>query len=131
MADVAVIASPATEGKRQALVLREARLGHYQEFSAFYVGTFGLHRAGLSEPVFVRAHSGKGYALVLVGRSGEPFPSELEVFGIVDAVEPRDDTAVDKALWVILGWRIGGVGAPWTMEDLQATGRLYCIPVME
>jgi hypothetical protein len=23
---------------------------------------------------------------------------------------------------------IGGVGAPWTVEDLQATGRLYRIP---
>jgi hypothetical protein len=23
---------------------------------------------------------------------------------------------------------MGGVGAPWTVEDLQATGRLYRIP---
>jgi hypothetical protein len=65
---------------------------------------------------------------VFVGRSGEPFPSGLEVYAIVDALEPVDDEVVDKDLWAILGWMIGGVCAPWTVEDLQATGRLYRIP---
>jgi hypothetical protein len=63
-----------------------------------------------------------------VGRSGEPFPSGLEVYAIVEALEPLDDTAVDKDLWAILGWMVGGAGAPWTVEDLHATGRLYRIP---
>ena len=130
MADVAVIARPVTEGTRQALVLTEDRLGHYPEFGAFFVRTFDLDRVGLSEPGFVRAPSGTVYALVFVGRSGEPFPSGLEVYAIVDALEPLDDTAVDKDLWAILGWMIGGVGAPWTVEDLQATGGLYRIPAM-
>jgi hypothetical protein len=128
MADVAVITRPATEDTRQALVLTEDRLGHYAEFRAFFVRMFDLDRVGLSEPGFVRAPSGTAYALVFVGRSGEPFPSGLEVYAIVDALEPLDDAAVDTDLWAILGWMMGGVGAPWTVEDLQATGRLYRIP---
>jgi hypothetical protein len=128
MADVMVIARPATEDTRQALVLTEDRLGHYPEFLAFFVRTFDLGRVGLSEPGFVRAPSGLGYALVFVGRSGEAFPSGLEVYAIINALEPLDDVLVDKDLWAILGWMIAGVGAPWTVEDLQATGRLYRIP---
>jgi hypothetical protein len=128
MADVAVIARPATEGTRQALVLTEDRLGHYPEFRAFFARTFDLDRVGLSEPGFVRAPSGTTYTLVFVGRSGEPFPSGLEVYAIVDALEPLDDKVVDKDLWAILSWMIGGVGAPWTVEDLHATGQLYRIP---
>jgi hypothetical protein len=128
MADVAIIARPATEGTRHALVLTEDRLGHYPEFRAFFVRTFDLDRVGLSEPGFVRAPSGMAYALVFVGRSGEPFPSGLEIYAIVEALEPLDDAVVDKDLWAILGWMIGGVGAPWTVDDLHATGRLYRIP---
>jgi hypothetical protein len=128
MADVAIIARPVTEGTRQALVLTEDRLGHYPEFCTFFVRTFDLDRVGLSEPSFVRAPSGMAYALVFVGRSGEPFPSGLEIYAIVDALEPLDDAVVDKDLWAILGWMIGSVGAPWTVEDLHATGRLYRIP---
>jgi hypothetical protein len=128
MADVMVIARPATEDTRQALVLTEDRLGHYPEFRDFFVRTFDLGRVGLSEPGFVRAPSGLGYALVFVGRSGEAFPSGLEVYAIINAMEPLDDVLVDKDLWAILGWMIAGVGAPWTVEDLQATGRLYRIP---
>ena len=130
MADVAVIARFATEDTRQALVLTEDRLGHYPEFRAFFVRTFDLDRVGLSEPGFVRAPSGTAYTLVFVGRSGEPIPSGLEGYAIVDALEPLDDKVVDKDLWAILSWMIGGVGAPWTVEDLHATGRLYRIPAM-
>lgn len=129
MEDVAVIAGPAPKGTRQALVPGEDRLGHYPEFRAFFVRTFELDRVGLSEPGFVRAPSGLAYALVFVGRSsGEPFPSGLEICAIVDALEPLDEAAVDRDLWAILGWMIGAVGAPWTVEDRQATGRLYRIP---
>jgi hypothetical protein len=131
MGDVAVIARPATEGTREALVLMEDGLGHYPEFRAFFVRTFDLDRVGLSEPGFVRAPSGMTYALVFVGRSGEPFPSGLEIYAIVEALEPLDYVVVDKDLWAILGWMIGGVGAPWTVEDLHATGRLYRIPAAE
>jgi hypothetical protein len=110
------------------LVPTEDRLGHYPEFRDFFVRTFGLDRAGLSEPGFIRAPSGITYTLVFVGRSGEPFLSGLEMYAIVEALEHLDDTAVDRDLWAILGWMVSGAGAPWTVEDLHATGRLYRIP---
>jgi hypothetical protein len=128
MAAVAIIAKPAAEGTRQALVLTEDRLGHYPEFRDFFVRTFDLGRVGLAEPGFLCAPSGTAYALVFVGRSGEPFPCGLEVYAIVEALEPLDDAAVDKDLWAILDWMVGGVGAPWMVEDLHATGCLYRIP---
>jgi hypothetical protein len=128
MGDVTIIATPAAADTRRALVLTEDRLGHYPEFRDFFVRTFDLDRVGLSEPGFVRAPSGVAYALVFIGRSGEPFPAGLEIYAIVDALEPLDDTTVDKDLWAILAWMIGGVGPPWTVDDLLATGRLYRIP---
>jgi len=128
MAEVTVINRPATEGSRRALVLTEDRLGHYPEFRVFFVRTFDLDRVGLSEPGFVQAPSGLAYALVFVGRSGEPFPAGIEVYAIVPALEPLDDEVVDRDLWAILGWMIDGVGPPWTVDGLQATGRLYRIP---
>jgi hypothetical protein len=128
MADVAVVGRPADKSTRWALVLTEDRVGHYPEFRAFFVRTFGLDRVGLSEPGFVQAPSGLAYALVFIGRSGEPFPAGLEIHAIVPALEPLDDVTIDRDLWAILGWMIDGVGAPWTVEGLQATGRLYRIP---
>jgi hypothetical protein len=128
MADVVVTGRPANEDTRQALVLTEDRVGHYPEFRAFFVRTFDLDRVGLSEPGFVQAPSGLTYALVFIGRSGEPFPAGIEIHAIVPALEPLDDVVVDQDLWAILGWVIEGVGAPWTVEGLHATGRLYRIP---
>jgi len=109
-------------------VLTEDRIGHYAEFRAFFVRTFDLDRVRLSEPGFLRASSGMAYALVFVGRSGEPFPSGVEIYAIIDALEPLNEAVLDRDLWAILGWMIDGVGAPWTVKDLQATGRLYRIP---
>jgi hypothetical protein len=128
MADVAVVPRPNTEGKRLALVLTEDRVGHYPEFRDYFARVFDLDSVGLAEPGFVRAPSGLTYALVFIGRSAEPFPSGVEVYAVVDALEPTDDAAVDSDLWAILGWTIAGVGAPWTVRDLQETGRLYRIP---
>ena len=128
MADVVVIGRPANEDTRQALVLTEDRVGHYPEFRAFFVRTFDLDRVGLSEPGYVQAPSGQIYALVFIGRSGEPFPVGLEIYAIVSALEPLDDMVVDQDLWAILGWMIEEVGAPRTVEGLHATGRLYRIP---
>ena len=122
MSDVTVVAKPSTDGKRLALVLTEDRVGHYPEFRDYFVRTFALDRIGLAEPGFVRAPSGLAYALVFIGRSGEPFPSGVEVYAIIDALEPIDEGVLDSDLWAILGWMISGVGAPWTVGICRRPG---------
>jgi hypothetical protein len=128
MTEVAVIAKPDLQGKRLSFALAEDRVAHYPEFRDFFVRTFDLDRKGLAEPGFVRASSGITYALVFIGRSGEPFPSGVEIHAIVDALEPLEGTILDRDLWSILRWMVGGVGAPWTVEDFDQTGRLYRVP---
>jgi hypothetical protein len=68
------------------------------------------------------------YALVFIGRSGEAFPAGVEIYAIVPALEPLNETTVDRDLWAILGWMIDGVGGDWKVADLEATGRLYRLP---
>jgi hypothetical protein len=128
MTDVTVIAPPRLDGIRRALVLAEDRIGHYPEFRRFFADTFDLDRAGLALPGYVAAPSGGCYALVFIGRSGEPFPSGVEIHALVDALEPLDESIVDRDLWAILRWMIAGVGGDWTVRDLEATGRLYRVP---
>jgi hypothetical protein len=128
MTDVTVIAPPKLDGLRRALVLIEDRIGHYPEFRRFFADTFELDRRGLSEPGYVAAPSGSCYALVFIGRSGEPFPAGVEIHALVPALEPIDEALVDRDLWAILAWMIAGVGGDWTVRDLEATGRLYRTP---
>ena len=128
MTDVTVIAPPRLDGTRRALVLAEDRIGHYPEFRRFFADTFALDRHGLSEPGYVTTPSGGCYALVFIGRSGEPFPAGVEIHALVDALEPLDESVVDRDLWAILRWMIAGVGGDWTVRDLEATGRLYRVP---
>ena len=128
MTEVAVIAKPDLQGKRLSFALAEDRVAHYPEFRDFFARTFDLDRRGLAEPGFVRAPSGTAYAFIFIGRSGEPFPSGVEIHAMVDALEPLDGTILDRDLWSILRWMIGGVGAPWTVEDFDQTGRLYRVP---
>ncbi len=128
MTEVTPVKMPCLEGKRLSFALAEDRLAHYPEFRDFFVRTFDLDRKGLSEPGFVHAPSGGAYALIFIGRSGAPFPSGLEIYAVVDALEPIDGDLLDRDLWSILRWMIGGVGAPWTVEDLDRTGRLYRVP---
>jgi hypothetical protein len=130
MTRIEIVESPELEGKRRALVLTEDRLGHYPEFREFFVSCFALEANGLSRPGYVRAPSGMTYALVFVGRSGEPFPDGLEIYALVDALEPLNDGDIDTDLWALLRWMIEGVGGPWRVEDLDATGELYQLPFL-
>jgi hypothetical protein len=130
MANVVVIKAPEQAGRRRAFVLAEDRVGHYPEFRAFFVRSFDLARVGLTEPGYVRAPSGLDYALIFVGRSGEPFPAGVEIYALIDALEPFDEAVVDRDLWQILSWMIEGVGPPWSVAELEATGRLYRIPAV-
>ena len=124
----AVVPQPSLDGRRLALVLAEDRLGHYPEFSAFFVRTFDLDHVGLTQPGYVRAPSGTVYALIFIGRSGEPFPSGVEIHAVVPALEPIDESAVDRDLWSILRWMIEGIGGEWTSQAMEATGHLFRIP---
>lgn len=128
MNGVSIIPAPSLEGTRLAFVLVEDRLGHYDEFREFFVRSFALDHVGLARPGYLRAASGAVYALVFIGRSGEAFPSGVEIHAVVPALEPLDETQVDRDLWSILQWTVEGVGGPWTVEALQATGRLLRIP---
>jgi hypothetical protein len=129
MTQIQVVENPALDGKRKALVLAEDRVGHYPEFREFFVRRFSLDANGLSRPGYVRAPSGMIYALVFIGRSGEPFPEGLEIYALPDALEPLSDADVDADLWALLRWMIAGVGGEWRVEDLDATGRLYQLSV--
>ena len=128
MSDVKVIGPPPLDGMRRALVLAEDRIGHYPEFHRFFAETFDLDRDGLKQPGYLTAPSGNNYALVFIGRSGEPFPAGVEIHALVPALEPLDEDAVDRDLWAILKWMIAGVGGDWTVHDFEATGRLYRVP---
>jgi hypothetical protein len=128
MTVVSVVPSPSLDGMRLAFVLAEDRIGHYPEFRAFFVRTFELDRIGLARPGHVQAPSGTIYALIFIGRSGEPFPSGVEIHAIAPALEPLDETIVDRDLWSIMHWMIEGIGGEWTSDALDATGRLFRIP---
>jgi hypothetical protein len=129
-AAVRIVPNPGVAGKRRCQLLIEDRVGHYPEFRAFFTRSFDLARIGLQAPGYVAAPSGLVYELCFLGRSGEPFPSGVEVSVLVEALEPFDEAVVDRDLWEILRWMIEGVGAPWSVADLDETGRLYRIPVM-
>jgi hypothetical protein len=128
MSRVEVGTQPELFGKRRALVLVEDRIGHYPEFRDFFSRTFDLDRRGLVEPGYVSAPSGLTYALVFIGRSGEPFPAGVEIHALIPELEPLDDDVVDRDLWAILCWMIEGVGGDWNVPDLAATARLLRIP---
>lgn len=128
MSQITIVDAPDLSAKRQAFVLREERVGHYAEFQAFFARIFDLDRVGLSKPGYLKAPSGMVYEFVFLGRSGEAFPAGLDIFALPDALEPLDDDAVDRDTWAILCWMMDGVGAPWSRDDLEATGRVYRIP---
>src|SRR5260370_26024905 len=130
MTKVEVIEKPSPEGKRTTLVLAEDRVGHYPEFREFFVRRFSLDPNGLSKSGYIRCPSGMIYSLVFVGHSGEPFPDGLEVYALVDALEPVSEENVDTDLWAFLRWMIQGIGGEWKVEDLDSTSRLYQLPFL-
>lgn len=126
--EVAITGKPDLNGKRLSFALAEDRVAHYPEFRDFFVKMFDLNRKGLTEPGYLSAPSGLSYALVFIGRSGEPFPSGVEIYAVVDELEPIGAETLDRDLWAILRWMVAGVGGPWTVEDFDRTGRLYRVP---
>jgi len=45
-------------------------------------------------------------------------------------MEPLNEADVDTDLWAFMRWMIEGVGGPWRVEDLDATGELYQLPFL-
>ncbi|MGA3400372.1 MAG: hypothetical protein ABSC95_14220 [Acetobacteraceae bacterium] len=132
MSKVSIVRAPLLEGTRLAFVLAEDRLGHYPEFRDFFARSFELDDTGLARPGYLHVPSGTVYALIFIGRSGEAFPSGVEIHAVVPALEPIDEAVVDRDLWAILRWVVAGVGGAWTVDALEATGHLFRIPsVME
>jgi hypothetical protein len=128
MSAVTIVVEPDLAATRLEFALAEDRVGHYPEFRDFFVRAFDLDNVGLGRPGYVRASSGLTYALIFIGRSGEAFPSGLEIYAVVEALEPVDGDVLDTDIWAILNWMISGIGPPWTLDDLGATGRLYQVP---
>jgi hypothetical protein len=127
------IISPATlrtQSYRTVFVMVEERLGHYAGFREALVKAFGLtpaHADG-GAPGYFRAASGREYQVVFTSRSGQRFPSGMEIYALVRGFDPVDPEAIDEDIWRFLEWLIPRVGGQWTLEDLKATGKVYRIP---
>lgn len=125
-----VVLDPADrpEGHRGVPLLTEPALGHYPEFRQFVVDAFGFaqDRVGPSGLLDV---DGRHYEVVLLGRSGQDYPSGVEIQALVPGLEPLDERAADTDLWAILQWLVDGVGGEWSADALTTTGRIYRIPV--
>jgi len=50
----------------------------------------------------------------------------MEIYAVVEALEPVAADLVDTDLWAILRWMVGGVGV--SVKDFDAIGRLYRVP---
>ena len=131
MSTLRIIPPPPLAGTRLAYLLAEDRLGHYPEFREFFARAFDLEHVGLARPGYVETASGAIYALVFIGRSGEAFPAGLEIYAVVPALEPFDETQVDRDLWLILRWMMDGIGGAWSAAKLDATGKLYKLVAAE
>ena len=128
---VCTFTQDALQDYRRVFVLKEDRLGHYAEFRDFFIDTFKLDVIGFDKPGYVAGPSGTNYELIFIGRSGEAFPAGVEIYALVDALEPMDDTAVDRDLWELLRWIFGTIGGEWSVAALDDTGRLYRIPAVQ
>jgi len=109
---------------RSVPLLTDPDVGHYPEFAAFLVATFDLIDKQFEAPGLLDV-DGRVYELIFFGRSGRPFPAEVEIAALAPGLEPLDTSQTDQDLWAILEWLVAGVGKPWTVEDLRTTGRIY------
>ncbi|HKB82249.1 MAG TPA: hypothetical protein VKD04_03470 [Burkholderiales bacterium] len=115
---------------RRVFVMVEERLGHYAGFREALIDAFGLTAAHADggPPGYFRAPSGREYEVVFISRSGQRFPSGVEIHALVPGFDAIDPEAVDEDTWRFLEWLIPRVGGEWTLEALKATGKVYKIP---
>ncbi len=119
-----------TQDYRTVFVMLEERLGHYGGFREALVTAFELVPADADggAPGYFRAESGREYQVVFLSRSGQRFPSGIEIHALVPGFDPVDSDALDEDIWRFLEWLIVRVGGEWNLEDLRATGKVYKIP---
>lgn len=128
--DIIGVADLRTQNQRSVFVMIEERLGHYDGFREALVEAFSLTAAHADggAPGYFRAPSGREYEVVFLGRSGQRFPSGLEIHALVPGFDAIDPAAADEDIWRFLEWLIPRVGGEWTLEALQSTGKVYKIP---
>ncbi len=122
------IATARPAGHRAVPLLVEPALDHYPEYARFLAVAFGLD-ADPFGPAGLLEVDGRPYELTFLGRSGRPFPCGVELAALVPGLEPLDEATADADLWAILEWLTTGVGAPWSVEALRTTGRIYRVPM--
>jgi hypothetical protein len=119
-----------SQNYRSVFVMSEERLGHYPGFREAIIDAFHLtlaHADG-GAPGYFRAASGREYQAVFLSRSGQRFPSGMEIHALVPGFDAVDTEAIDQDLWLFLEWLIPRVGGEWTLEALKATGKVYKVP---
>ena len=113
---------------RRELLLVEARLGDDDTFRSFFRRQFDLDQTGLARPGYVCTPGGRWLELVFLGRSGEPFPSGVEINALSAALEPLDEAAAEVDLADFMAWMFEGAGLPWSLAAWRDTARLYHLP---
>jgi hypothetical protein len=128
--EILTLADIRAKNYRRVFVMAEERLGHYAGFREALIAAFGLAAAHADggPPGYFRAASGREYEVVFISRSGQRFPSGLEIHALVPGFDAIDPEATDEDIWHFLEWLIPRVGGEWTLESLKATGKVYKIP---
>jgi len=110
---VTIVTPPGSATPESSPLMTEHKLGDYPEFQAFFRRGFDLDTVGLSQPGCVRAESGRLYLLVFLGRSGEAFPSGVEIHPVGSGATTADVEIADRDLSTILQWTIEGSKSDW------------------
>jgi hypothetical protein len=110
---VTIVTPPTATSALTTPLMTEHKLGDYPEFQAFFRRGFDLDTVGLSQPGCVRAESGRLYLLVFLGRSGEAFPSGVEIHPLANGTAIVDVETADRDLSAILQWTIEGSKSDW------------------
>lgn len=118
------MARPEGAGYRRVPLLFEPSVGHYDEFRQFFVRAFGLDGDPLG-PAQVVQVAGRYYEFVFVGRSGEQFPSGLEISALAPSLEPLEAGQLDADLLSIMRWIVASVGGVWTESDLVQAAAIF------
>lgn len=110
---VTIVTAPGGVPPESSPLMTEHKLGDYPEFQAFFRRGFDLDTVGLSQPGCVRTESGRMYLLVFLGRSGEAFPSGVEIHPVANGTTTADAETADRDLSTILQWTIEGSKSDW------------------